>query len=96
MIGPPVYVFTGGEVGQYGLTLLRDASNLPPPDPPPEDARARWTLFQEITLADDALLPFVENVRVARAQLTLRSFYLSRVSATILPFPKVHRTVVAP
>jgi hypothetical protein len=87
MIGPPVYVFTAGEVGQYGLTLLRDASNLPPP----EDARARWTLFQEITLADDDLFPFAENVRVARAQLTLRTFYLSRVSANILPFPKTLR-----
>ena len=86
MIGQPVYVFTVGEAGRYGLTLLRDGSNLPPP----EGVRNRWTLFQETTMADDDLLPFAENVRVARAQLTLRSFYLSRVSATILPFPKAH------
>ena len=85
MVGPPVYVFTAGEPGHFGLTLLRDGSNLPP-----TEAR-RWTLFLQITTADDDLLPFTEHVRTARTQLSLHSFYLARNSATILPFPKTLR-----
>ena len=82
MIGPPVCVFIAGEPGCFGLTLLRDGSNLPP-----TEAR-RWTLFLQVTMADDDLLPFTEHVRTARTQLSLHNFYLTRKTATILPFPK--------
>ena len=87
MIGPPVYIFTAGEPGCFGLTLLRDGSNLPSPE-----GRRGWTLFLQVTMADDDLLPFTENFRSARTQLCLRSFYLARNTATILPFPIAHRS----
>jgi hypothetical protein len=87
MIGPPVYIFTAGEPGCFGLTLFRDGSNLPPPE-----GRRGWTLFLEATMADGDLLPFTENVRSARTQLSLRGFHLVRETATILPFPIAHRS----
>jgi hypothetical protein len=90
MMGPPVYVFTAGEAGHYGLTLLQDGSNLPPL----EGVRQRWSLFVQVTMASHDLLPFTEDIKAARAQLTLRGFYLARVSvsATVVPFPKTHRS----
>jgi hypothetical protein len=87
MVGPPVYVFTAGDPGHFGLTLLRDGRNLPPP----EGAR-RWTLFLQVPMAEDDPLPFTEHIRTARTQLSLRRFYLARNSATILPFPKTQRS----
>jgi hypothetical protein len=86
LIAPPVYVFTAGEPGHFGLTLLRDGGNLPP-----GEAR-RWTLFLQVTMADDDLFPFTEHINTARTQLSLHSFYLTQNSATILPFPKAHRS----
>jgi hypothetical protein len=88
MMGPPVYVFTAGGAGHYGLTLLRDGSNLPPP----EGTRQRWSLFVQVTMAEHDLLPFTEDIKAARAQLTLGGFYLARVSATILQFPQTNRS----
>jgi hypothetical protein len=87
MTGPPVYVFTAGEAGHYGRSLLRDGSNLPR-----QDAPQRWRLFQQITLADDDLLPFASDIHAARTHLMLRSYHLAHVSATILQFPKTHRS----
>jgi hypothetical protein len=87
MIEPPVYVFTAGDPGCFGLTFRRDGTNLPPP----EGARG-WTLFVEVTMADDDLLPFTEDVSSARTQLSLRGYYVARQSAIILPFPKAHRS----
>lgn len=83
---PPVYVFTAGE-GHFGLTLVRDGSNLPPPE-----GGHRWVLFLQVTMAPDDLAPFTEDVSAAREQLPLRGFYVARSSATILPFPKAHRS----
>jgi hypothetical protein len=91
MIVPPVYVFTAGEPGCFGLTLLRDGRNLPPPE-----GGRRWSLFLQVTMAYDDLLPFTEHIRTARAQLSLRSFYLTRNSTTILPFPKTLRHSLEP
>jgi hypothetical protein len=47
MIGPPVYIFTAAsDPGCFGLTLLRDGSNLPPPE-----GRRPWALFLQATLS---------------------------------------------
>jgi hypothetical protein len=69
MVEPPVYVFTAGDSGHFGLTFLRDGRNLPPP----RDGR-RWSLFQQITMADGNLRQFTEDTGAARTQLTMRGF----------------------
>ena len=86
MIGPPVYIFTAAsEPGCFGLTLLRNGSNLPPP----EGGRP-WALFLQATLSDDHLLPFTQEIRSGRRELSVHGFYVARNSATILPFRKAH------
>jgi hypothetical protein len=87
MIGPSVYVFTASEPGCFGLSLHPDGSDLPSPE-----GRRGWTLLVKVTVADDDLLPFTEDVTVARTHLSLCGYYVSRQSATILPFPKAHRS----
>ena len=87
MIEPRVYVFTVGDSGHFGLTFLRDGRNLPPP----RDG-GRWILLRQVTMADRDLRSFTEDTGFARAQLTMRGFYLARKSAPILPFPKAHRS----
>ena len=89
MIGPPVYIFTAGEAGCFGITLLRNGSNLPPPE-----SHRPWALLLQTTVADDDLLAFTQEIRSARMQLSLNGFYVTRNSATILQFPRAHRSSV--
>jgi hypothetical protein len=87
MIGPPVYVFESGEVGHYGLSLLKDGGNLPVS----VDGRRRWTFLQQVTMEDHDLLPFVEDIAIARSHLTICGSYRTR-PATVLDFPSTNRS----
>jgi hypothetical protein len=83
----PIYVFTAGDSVHFGLTVVQDGRNLPPP----RDGR-HWNYVRQATMADADLRMFTEEPQAARAQLTLRGFYLARKSAAVLSFPKAHRS----
>jgi hypothetical protein len=84
---PTVFVFTCSNAEYNGLSMQADGANLPTH----VDCTHKWTAVKAVPMTELGLKPFVEDARTAIANLTVRGYHLTRITAEVIEFPHAHR-----
>jgi hypothetical protein len=82
-----VFVFSCSNAEYNGLSTLADGANLPTL----ADCTHKWTAIKAVQMTELELKPFVKDVRTAIANLAVRGYHLTRITAEVIEFPHPHR-----
>jgi hypothetical protein len=80
---PNLYVFASKSGELLGLTVKSDGSNL--------SSNASWEHRDVIPMTATSLSRYVQQAEIALANLIMRGYHLSRLTAQIVPFPQSDR-----
>jgi hypothetical protein len=80
---PIIHVFFSEDRQICGLTLQPDGGNLARASP-----NTVWNYRDSASMTPDGVAKFVRDPHHAISNLTARGFYLARVTAQIIPFPR--------
>jgi hypothetical protein len=83
---PIIYVFFSADRQICGLTLQPDGRNLERASP-----NTVWSYSDGAAMTPDAIARYVRDPHHAISNLTARGYYLVRVPAQIIPFPRRSR-----
>ena len=82
-----VFVFSCSKAEYYGLSTLGDGAN----PPAHADCTRKWTAVKAVQMTELELKPFVKDVRTGIANLEVRGYNLTCITAAVIELPHPHR-----